>query len=110
VPTGSTSAEAKYNFIEASSAANFDETWRGEIHVYVPTGHTYEFQFGDVLRGATKIVENQDGTDTYSLQISGMACGLPYLNALIVLQGTNSMVVKNFFTGSTGNLYLQYGC
>lgn len=109
-PTGNTSAVAYWNFIEAASVPNGDDTWRGEILITVPAGHSYEFQFGDVLQSVTKTIENQEGQDTYSLRISGMACGLPYLNTLIVLQDGLRMVVKNFFTGATGNLFLDYRC
>ncbi|MCO5186424.1 MAG: hypothetical protein M9965_21095 [Anaerolineae bacterium] len=109
-PTGNTSAVAYWNFIEAASVPNGDETWRSEILITVPTGHSYEFQFGDVLQSAAKTIENQEGQDTYSLQISGMACGLPYLNTLIVLQDGLRMVVRNLFTGATGNLFLDYRC
>ena len=35
--------------------------WRSEILITVPTGHSYEFQFGDVLQSAAKTIENQEG-------------------------------------------------
>lgn len=110
VPVGNTSAEAYWNFIGAASTPNGDETWRSEILVSVPSGHSYDFQFGDVLAGVTQVNSELPGYDTYSLQISGMACGLPYLNTLIVLQDGLRMVVKNLFSEATGNIFIQYDC
>lgn len=114
-PSGQTNAEAFWNFVESAAEAELDEnreatgTWRGEILVRVPTGFSYQFQYGPAIQQVRLMMEDQDGYDTYQLFIGGMGCG-PFVTDMLVLQDGAQMVVKNEFTRQTGPVFIQFSC
>jgi hypothetical protein len=105
-----TNAVAYWNFIESSAAGSPDGTWSAELLVRVPTGFSYEFEFGTVFDSAVKTITDEAGYDTYRLNLAGMGCAGPYLADLIVKQNGARMVVQNEFNRQPGSVYIEFDC
>lgn len=111
VAAGAPTGEAYWNVVLGATQDNAgDGTWRTEILVRVPAGYSYTFNLSTFIQSTTLYQANTGGFDVYSLILSGMGCGGPLVNDLLVHQNGAPLPVRNEHTLQAGPVYITYTC